>query len=145
MFKVQIVIGIIIFALSSLIFFVYKFNLIKRKTLLEVQNRFGDSIKLIDSGANFFGQESSGLKQIRGNGMLVLTDQELVFLMYMPRKEVVIPLSKIKEISNPKSFLGKTKFQPLLKVDFTQNDSINQDSMAWLTSKREEFETALKT
>ena len=35
---------------------------------------------------NFFGQESLGLGQIRGNGVLVLTEKELYFEMWHPKK-----------------------------------------------------------
>ena len=82
------------------------------------------------SSSNFFGQESKGMKQIRGNGVLVLTKQELCFQMYLPKREIRIPLASITIIETPKSHLGKTKFHPLLKISYTNEEGIH-DSMAW--------------
>lgn len=88
------------------------------------------SILRSTGNCNFFGLESKGRKQIRGNGVLVLTPQELCFQMYLPKREFRIKLSSITAISTPKSHLGKTKFRPLLHVDFT-NDEGQPDSVAW--------------
>ena len=46
-------------------------------------------------GANFFGQESLKLRQVRGNGVLVLTPEELYFEMWMPKRVCQIPISKL--------------------------------------------------
>jgi hypothetical protein len=81
--------------------------------------------------ANFFGQESAGVMQLRGNGALALTDTELYFERLWPRREYCIPLAAIEGIETPSSYLGKTNFQPLLKVVF-RNESGQLDSMAWL-------------
>lgn len=86
--------------------------------------------KMIIRGANFFGQQSLGVTQGRGNGILVLTDTELYFERLLPRKEFHIPLAAIQSIETPTSFLTKTVFRPLLKVVF-QNDAGQIDAMAW--------------
>ncbi len=87
--------------------------------------------KLIVPGANFFGQESGGVMQMRGNGTLVLTAIELYFERWLARKEYRIPLNAIQAIETPTSYLGKTNFRPLLKVVF-KDEAGNTDSMAWL-------------
>lgn len=84
----------------------------------------------IDRAASFFGQESRGVTQMRGNGTLILTDSDLIFEMWVPNREFRIPLRSIQAIENPTSFLGKSRFTPLLKVVYT-NDQGATDSMAW--------------
>jgi hypothetical protein len=94
------------------------------------QIRFPNA-RAIVSGANFFGQESSGVGQLRGNGTLVLTDQELYFERWLPQREYRIPLSAIHSIETPTAFLGKSNSRPLLKVNYQDADG-NTDAMAWL-------------
>jgi len=99
--------------------------------------------KLIVPGANFFGQESGGVMQMRGNGTLVLTDSELYFERWVARKEYRIPLNAIQAIETPTSFLGKTNFRPLLKVVF-KDEAGHTDSMAWLVRDLEGVKRALE-
>lgn len=118
---------------------------VKKKQIRSEQDarvRFPNA-KWIDSGANFFGQESRGARQTRGNGTLVLTDTELYFEKWLPHHEYRIPLAKVVEIANPTSFLGKTYFRPLLKVVFT-NEQGKQDSMAWFVQDLEQMERAIQ-
>jgi hypothetical protein len=84
----------------------------------------------IDRAASFFGQESRGATQMRGNGTLILTDSDLIFEMWVPNKQFRIPLRSIQSLENPASFLGKSRFTPLLKVVYT-NDQGTTDAMAW--------------
>ena len=84
----------------------------------------------IDRAASFFGQESRGGTQMRGNGTLILTDSDLIFEMWVPNKEFRIPLRSIQSLENPSSFLGKSRFTPLLKVVYTTEQGTT-DAMAW--------------
>jgi hypothetical protein len=84
----------------------------------------------IDRAASFFGQESRGATQMRGNGTLILTDSDLIFEIWAPNRQFCIPLQSIQAIENPTSFLGKSRFTPLLKVVYV-NDEGTTDSMAW--------------
>jgi len=93
-------------------------------------------------GANFFGQESLGKKQVRGNGVLILTEEELYFEMWMPKREFHIPVSSIVDVETTESHLKKTKLQPLLKVIF--RDRKNElDSSAWLVRDPSGWEKTL--
>jgi hypothetical protein len=83
------------------------------------------------------------VKQGRGNGTLVLTDSELYFERWLPRKEFHVPLSTIQSIETPTSFLGKTNFRKLLKVDF-RNDAGQNDAIAWLVPDLEGTKQALE-
>jgi hypothetical protein len=86
--------------------------------------------RLIDAGALFFGQQSRGVTQMRGNGTLIVTDSEVIFQQWVTNKEFRIPLSAIQSIENPTSFLGKWQGVPLLKINFL-DDSGQADAMAW--------------
>ncbi len=102
-----------------------------KKRTREIEEQFARKDVLLTSrGANFFGQESKGLGQVRGNGVLILTTNELYFGMWTPKKELKIPILAIKSIENPKSFLGKSVFRKLLKITFV-NDLGDLDAAAW--------------
>jgi hypothetical protein len=68
--------------------------------------------------ANFFGRDSSGMKQLRGNGILALTREELQYHMFLPKKAWRIPLGRIQEIEHPRSFKGRSVFRELLVVSY---------------------------
>ena len=102
----------------------------------------GEEIELVDDMANFFGVESSGAAQVRGNGCLVLAAKHLVFAMWVPRREIVIARDRITGIETPRSFLGKTKGVKLLQVSF-RNDRDAEDSAAWIVRRLEQWRTAL--
>ena len=106
-------------------------TIFKKRTDVYLKKFQHKNIILTSNGANFFGQESLGRTQIRGNGLLLLTSDELFFGMWLPKREYLIPLVSIHELESPKSFFGRTKFRPLLKIVFT-NDSGETDSCAWL-------------
>lgn len=99
--------------------------------------------RLIVPGANFFGQESHGLTQLRGNGTLVLTDNELHFERWLSRREYRIPLHAIRAIEMATSYLGKSIFRPLLKVVFV-DEAGNTDSMAWYVPDVEDLKRTLE-
>lgn len=108
-----------------------------------IQNRFeNEQIQLLAGNVNCVGQESLSMAQIRGNGCLVLTQSSLFFSMWMPSKEMLIPLSRIREISQVMAFKGKTFFRPLLYVGF-ENDEGKRDGMAWLVPGVEQWQEAL--
>ncbi|MCK5046853.1 MAG: hypothetical protein KAS22_09760 [Candidatus Heimdallarchaeota archaeon] len=82
-------------------------------------------------GANFFGQESLKLRQVRGNGVLVLTPRELYFEMWLPKRVYQISIDAIIDIEVTKWHLKKTKSRDLLKIIFT-NHREETDSSAWI-------------
>ncbi len=93
---------------------------------------------IISPMANMFGLKPPGVKQIRGNGVLVLTSSLLYFRMLIPAKKLLIPVSSITGVETPKSFAGKTKGVKLLKVDFRKADG-KTESAAWLVDRLEEW------
>jgi len=111
----------------------------------EVLEKFKDKKVLsVKSNANFFGQESLGYKQARGNGVLVITEEELYFEMWLPKKTFSVPLKSITSIETPKSHLGKTKGRPLLKIIF-KSEKEEEDSMAWLTGDLAKYKNLLES
>ena len=89
--------------------------------------------RLTDAGALFFGQQSRGVGQMRGNGTLIVTDSDVIFQQWVTNREFRIPLTAIQSFESPTSFLGKSQGVPLLKISFL-NDSGEADSMAWRVS-----------
>lgn len=136
---------IIVLVLIFTVVFGVTLSILRRQALNRAQaarERFPNA-KLIVPGANFYGQESKGVMQMRGNGTLVLTDNELYFEGWLPRREFRIPVSAIQSIETPNSYLGKTNFRPLLKVAF-KDDAGGIDSMAWLVSDVEAARQAVE-
>ncbi|MCK4818238.1 hypothetical protein KA005_20885 [bacterium] len=130
------IIGILFLVLLPLIFWLRKLKKEKMEKVMEKLK--GKNLLIMSQGANFFGQKSRGFAQMRGNGVLVLTDEMLFFEMWVPSKELSIPVSSITGVETVRSFLGKTKGWPLLKINFT-NESKEADSAAWLVDRLEEW------
>ena len=89
-----------------------------------------DQIVLKDLEALTFGLQSRGVFQGRGNGALVLTEDELGWFRFVPeRTDLRIPRENITNVDVVKSHLGKTYRRDLLRVTFTHDGK--PDSMAW--------------
>ena len=74
----------------------------------EMRQRYPNA-RLIVRNASFFGQESHGVTQARGSGTLAITDSELVFLRWLPRREYKIPIKSITGVETPSSFKAKAR------------------------------------
>ena len=116
-----IVIGIVAVVVGLVVWRIWK----RTQTNVEYINT-----RLQIRGANFFGQQSKGMMQMRGNGIFTLTGDTIYFDMWIPANHFEIPLSKITGIETPRSFLGKTVLYPLLQINF-QNDAGEADAIAW--------------
>lgn len=79
--------------------------------------------------ANSLGVESKGPWQVRGNGNLALTDDELLFAQWVPNRVVRIRRRNIVEVTTTRSHLGKSISRDLLKVVWTTEEG-RQDSIA---------------
>jgi|GEM_PF-2190963 len=80
--------------------------------------------------ANFYGQESKRMSQMRGNGALVVTDDTVIFELLAPRRAYEIPIHMITNIEYPRSFLGKSRGTKLLKISFMDAHG-DPEAMAW--------------
>ncbi len=138
-----IVLGIVTGVVFLFLLYRWLMKLASRR-VKKVEERFGKSnILLLDERANCFGLESEGLSQIRGNGVLALTPGEVYFLMWLPKKEVRIPVSAITGVETTRTHLGKSKGKLLLKVKF-KNRMGEDDSAAWLVSDLQEWKQKLQ-
>jgi len=96
------------------------------------------NIMIDDDIANFFGLESAGVWKVCGNGGLLLTEEELFFGMWKPKKDLLIPIKSIIEVKNPKSHMHRSVFRPLLKIIF-RNENGETDSTAWYIRELDEW------
>lgn len=117
-------------------------TLVRRRMRRVVAGRFHrGAIRRQSLTANCFGIESLGRAQVRGNGALVLTGDELYFRMAVPSREIIIPLERITTVSLVRSHLGKTIFRPLLKVDYVTDNG--PDAVAWAVREPERWKQAI--
>jgi len=102
-----------------------------KKRISEIREKYKDeNVLIINDTSNFFGLESLGVWKVRGSGVLLLTEEELFFGMWKPKKELLIPVKSIIKVTNPKSHMHRSAFRPLLKITFN-NEKGESDSAAW--------------
>lgn len=119
------------------------FNSVQKKLKKHIQQQFQmDEIIGASTRANFFGTKSLGSRQLRGNGALVLTKDNIYFVRSLPSKEYSVPLKNIREISLPKSFNGKSVFRRLLCVHYYSEGQ--EDAIAWAVDNPEKWKTAIE-
>ena len=109
---------------------------LRRAAIVNLRSDVGEERVYQVNDCNFFGISSSGYGQVRGNGVLALTEKGLHFRMLAPKKYLFIPLESIREISHPRWFLGKSKARKLLQVDFFNQEG-EKDAAAWLVPNYE--------
>jgi len=110
-----------------------------QKRISEIMDEFKDkNIILSTNDANFFGQQSRKSTQVRGNGVLILTAEELYFEMWRPKKILQIPINSVLKIEITKSFMHKSVFRKLLKVVFTNQEG-EEDAAAWWVTSLEKW------
>ena len=93
------------------------------------RKHFAGLAPLRESDANSFGVESAGPWQVRGNGTLALTEEELLFAQWVPNRLLRIPRAAIVEVTTARAHLGKTMGRKLLKVAWA-NERGERDSIA---------------
>ena len=113
----------------------------RRSIVADLQTRLGE-LAAVDDFANFFGMESRGKAQMRGNGCLVASREYVVFVMLLPRREFLIPRAQVTGVERVRSHLGKTTGHELLKITFTNNQG-QSDSAAWLVRDLAAWENVL--
>jgi hypothetical protein len=97
---------------------------------------------LREDDANSLGAESAGPWQVRGNGTLALTRDELLFAQWVPNRLLRIPRASIAEVTTTRTHLGKTIGYQLLKVVWTAETGV-QDSIAMWVKDLEGWAEAL--
>lgn len=95
----------------------------------------------LSAPVRYFGRRSAGRGQIRGNGNLALTAEELVFVQWVPKRTLRIPRPNITAVETPRSFLGKTGGHRLLCVQWTAEQG--DDEAAWTVSDLDQWVAAI--
>ncbi len=110
-----------------------------------MRERFTDSqIVRKDLTANFFGLQSRGAGQIRGNGVLVLARNELWFSRFMAREDLSIPLKTIQGVRLVDSHLGKRILnRQLVWVQF--HTPAGLDAVAWAVADPSGWKQAIES
>lgn len=103
-----------------------------------------DQILRSETTANFFGLQSRGRGQIRGNGVLALAREELWFSQFITREEIRIPIVEIQAISLVDSHLGKRVLgREVVKVEF--QSAAGGDAAAWQVGDPNGWKTAIES
>ncbi len=126
-----IILVVLASVVADIFFFIWWFKKLRVEAIEDMRKMVdGEKVYNIED-SNCFGVLSKGYRQIRGNGILALTDKGIHSRMLIPRKYLFIPLQSVRGVSNPRSFLGKTKARVLLRVDFV-NEEGRDDACAWI-------------
>lgn len=108
-----------------------------------VAARFARPDMIQASGANLFGQRSRTAGGIKGTGALVLSRDRLWYGLVVPKREIEIPITSIRSVTTPKSFMDRTIFRELLCVRFSGPDG--EDEIAWAVQAPEKWRQAIET
>jgi hypothetical protein len=128
--------GVLALVLGILLFIALLFALIlipvsrrARRMEREIGADLGDGVRR-KANAQGLGLQSAGRGQVRGNGWLVLTEDELRFHQWVPARETRIPLAAVTAVETPRSWLGKSVGSRLLCVRWRKPEG-GEDAMAW--------------
>ena len=76
------------------------------------------------------GLVGGGWASMKGNGALVLTEDELVFVLAMPRRTLRIPRASILEVDVTRRHAGQASGRRWVRVRFTREDG-QEDAFAF--------------
>ncbi|MBJ8348173.1 hypothetical protein [Antrihabitans sp. YC2-6] len=121
----------------------YVVRAMRRKGAATLEAEFGEGeVQRSDPLANYFGLESRGVKQMRGNGTLVLTRNQLWFRRIGGNEALEIPLGAVVDADIASSHLGKRVGRPLLRVRF--ETTAGPDVVAWYVGDAEGWVGAIQ-
>ena len=126
---VALVLGILAFVALALALVSIPTRRHARRVETELAQELGSGVRRIETVGGL-GLKSLGRTQIRGNGTLALTTDELHFQQWVPRRVVRVPLHRVTEVTTERWWLGKTVGKRLLCVRW-QTDEGGEDAMAW--------------
>lgn len=143
--KIAAIIIVCVAAGLLLLWVIFKIVLttIRRQLVRVISETFKrEEIIMGSVNANYFGLESLGGRQLRGNCALVLTRDVLWSCRAVPRRELPIPVQRIEKVSLVKSHCGRALFVDLLRVDFEAADS--RDAVAWYVREPKKWKAAIE-
>jgi hypothetical protein len=102
---------------------------------------------LVDRSTNCAGHDDPDTVQLRGAGVLALTDDALHFMLWMPRhRHLEIPRASIRAASATRSYrragFARASLRPLLRVEFHTKAGA-EASIAWSVTDAEAWCDAL--
>ena len=142
---VLLVVGLVVVILA-IVFGTLRFVVgkVRKASAEKISARFGsEEVVRSDAMANFFGLESKGAAQVRGNGALVLTPTLLWFSRAGSSEPLEIPRAAIRDVDLVSSHLGKSIGRKLLHVRFETEQG--SDSVAWWTKDVEGWKEILRS
>lgn len=85
-----------------------------------------------DDRALYLGLGSRRGFELRGNGCLAATDDEILFEMWVPRRSLSISRARVLAVESGRAHAGKTIGFELVRVRFREPDG-REESAAWAT------------
>lgn len=125
---VALVVGILVFVFVVIALVMIPIRRHADRVERELAQELGTGIRRI-AAVRGLGLETLGRGQVRGNGTLALTADELRFRQWVPRREVSIPLAHVTHVGTERWWLGKTVGRRLLCVRWRVAGG--EDAMAW--------------
>jgi len=109
---------------------------------MEAAARSGTDTLRVAPMAQFYGVASAGRGQLCGDGVLILTAEELRFDMWSPEMRLVIPLAAVLRVDSTKRHAGRYSVKPLLRVTWRDAHGL-EDAAAWALTERDQWVRAL--
>lgn len=108
----------------------------------EEATRTGAATLRVAPSAQFFGRAATGPRQSRGDGVLILTAEELRFDLWAPQRRLVIPLRAVARVDTTKRHAGRYSVRPLLRVAW-RDEYGAEDAAAWALRDQDEWVAAV--
>ncbi|MDQ3933145.1 MAG: hypothetical protein M3340_00770 [Actinomycetota bacterium] len=126
---VALVLAILVFVALAFAVALIPISRRAKRVRTELEEELGDTIRRL-ANVSGLGLRSRGRGQVRGNGWLVLTPEELRFRQWIPQRETTIPLAAVTSVGTERTWLGKWVGSKLLRVRWRTSDG-SEDAMAW--------------
>ncbi|MEZ4452124.1 MAG: hypothetical protein R3B09_21850 [Nannocystaceae bacterium] len=138
-----IVAGVVALLVALALFFRWLKRQMRATGEARIQARFPDGTLRSSPTALFFGLESRGVAQIRGNGALALAADQVWSSAFATQDTIEIPLASIVEVDTCASHLGKRiGGHRLVRIRFRRGDAT--DAAAWLVDDPEAWRAAIE-
>lgn len=108
----------------------------------DMPRRLGGERPELEGNARLIGVQSRGRGQMRGTGTLALISGELVFLMWVPQRELRIPRAAIESVQTGHGVAGKRVGGKALHVSWRSSDDV--DEAAWQVKDLDTWLEALR-
>ncbi len=114
---VGVIIGVTLLILSR----------VSRTQIAKAREQFPQALAVLN--ANFSGLTADPGVRLRGNGILVITRDELYFKQWVTNREFRVPTRALQSVELVQNFMGRWSFSPILKVNFTSEGG--QAAIGW--------------